>query len=167
MVTADGAIDVNELLTRILADPLALCAQVLQQFLSQLAEEYTPRGDDVPVEETIAVALGNRLARMVVGQYGPTAARWLATEDEPASRSAYDELLETNTALAAALGACDCWGEHDDCPTCRGHGAPGWIRPDRELFVSYVHPALSALTRDNGKPVVQGTDRDRKEDGDV
>jgi len=36
--------------------------------------------------------------------------------------------------LAAALGACGiCWGEDDGCPSCRGRGHPGAMRPDPML----------------------------------
>lgn len=49
--------------------------------------------------------------------------------------------------LAAALGACDCWGLRDDCPTCRGKGSSGWIDPDIDLFQEYVSPAAARLSR--------------------
>jgi hypothetical protein len=58
----------------------------------------------------------------------------------------YEELLERNSVLAAALGACDCWGQDVACPFCNGVGGPGWVRPDERLFGSYVRPALHAVT---------------------
>jgi hypothetical protein len=57
-------------------------------------------------------------------------------------------LLRTTQALAdtaaAALGACYlCWGDDPGCEYCAGHGTPGWIEPDPELFELYVEPALA------------------------
>jgi len=44
--------------------------------------------------------------------------------------------------LAAALGACGlCWGEDDFCPSCRGRGRPGMVRPDLELRARLLGPA--------------------------
>src|SRR5688500_15458651 len=63
------------------------------------------------------------------------------------ARAAYfEELLDRNSSLAAALGACDCWGAAPHCPICEGEGSPGWMLPDRELFKVYVQPALSIMT---------------------
>jgi hypothetical protein len=53
--------------------------------------------------------------------------------------AAHQEASGRLADLAAALGACGlCWGEDDDCPSCRGRGYPGAMRPDpllhRRLF---------------------------------
>ena len=53
-------------------------------------------------------------------------------------------LVDRNLILAAALGACECWGEDADCPACAGAGAAGWVRPDPKLYEAYVRPARSA-----------------------
>lgn len=43
--------------------------------------------------------------------------------------------------LAAALGACGlCWGEDDMCPSCRGRGRPGMVRPDPALRERLLGP---------------------------
>ncbi|MBX9797457.1 hypothetical protein [Sphingomonas sp.] len=43
----------------------------------------------------------------------------------------YREATDRLSLLAAALGACGlCWGDDDLCPSCRGRGAPGMVRPD-------------------------------------
>src|SRR5204863_5798 len=43
--------------------------------------------------------------------------------------------------LAAALGACGlCWGEDEFCPSCRGRGRPGMVRPDPELRARLLGP---------------------------
>lgn len=44
--------------------------------------------------------------------------------------------------LAAALGACECWGDDPACAVCGGAGSPAWLEPDEELFREYVLPAV-------------------------
>lgn len=51
-------------------------------------------------------------------------------------------LQTRNLVLAAALGACDCWGENPDCVDCSGQGTPGWEDPDPLLFREFVSPAI-------------------------
>jgi len=53
-------------------------------------------------------------------------------------------LRESNRIIAAALGACDCWGADEGCPRCRGAGAPGYLIPVEEAFVSLIVPLLEA-----------------------
>jgi hypothetical protein len=55
-------------------------------------------------------------------------------------------LIDRNVLVAAAVGACDCWGDDLDCSFCAGAGGPAWITPDRRLFVEYVYPAVRALS---------------------
>jgi hypothetical protein len=43
--------------------------------------------------------------------------------------------------LAAALGACECWGDDLDCGVCGGAGSSGWTDPDQDLYREYVRPA--------------------------
>ena len=62
-----------------------------------------------------------------------------------AGDAAGDEVAERNLALAEALGACDCWGQDPRCHICEGEGGPGWILPDRQLFATYVQPAIRAI----------------------
>lgn len=56
-----------------------------------------------------------------------------------------EELAERDQVLAAALGACDCWGQNPRCRICQGEGGPGWLLPDRQLFTAYVYPALRTV----------------------
>lgn len=60
---------------------------------------------------------------------------------------AHKALAERNMVLAAALGACDCWGELADCETCGGAGTTGWLSPDQAAFDLYIAPALRAFER--------------------
>jgi hypothetical protein len=55
---------------------------------------------------------------------------------------AHKALVDRNMLLAAALGACECWGEEDGCPVCTGLGRAGWMPPDPELYSQYVTPAV-------------------------
>ena len=55
---------------------------------------------------------------------------------------AHEALVDRNMLLAAALGACECWGEKDGCPGCGGLGSAGWVPPDPEPYAQYVAPAV-------------------------
>jgi hypothetical protein len=131
-------------------NPLAMVERVFKQVVDELARTEAV-ADGTPPDELIAVALGNRLARMVADDRLPGAPRAIgpgsagADLDDPF----VDELLERNLALAAALGACDCWGQERNCPICDGVGGPGWLPPDRQLFAAYVYPAMRAMSRGN------------------
>ncbi|MEL6257184.1 MAG: hypothetical protein AAFR87_34635 [Bacteroidota bacterium] len=57
----------------------------------------------------------------------------------------YHFLLEKNEMLAAALGACHCWGEQEGCPDCGGEGLAGWKAPDIQLYRYLVLPANRTL----------------------
>jgi hypothetical protein len=54
---------------------------------------------------------------------------------------AYQACRERLGLLAAALGACGlCWGDNESCPSCRGRGRPGMVRPDPELRARLLGP---------------------------
>jgi hypothetical protein len=98
-----------------------------------------------------------RLLQQAITQYGlvaePTAAAFYAAEDVTPSEDvivadrweAGQTSVDTNTLLAAALGACGCWGLEADCDLCRGQGSAGWTQPDPELFEEFVRPAIERL----------------------
>jgi hypothetical protein len=121
--------DLTSLLGRGLGDHLVLAERVITQVVDRVAAEESIAGE-TPAER-IALALGNRLTRLVL--------------DEEARAARFDGLVARNIALASALGACDCWGEHAACPICGGEGAPGWLPPDPPLFATYVRPAARQL----------------------
>ena len=73
---------------------------------------------------------------------------------------AHESLTDRNVLLAAALGACECWGEDGGCRDCAGAGAPGWIPPDPELFAEYVVPAVRRARPD--VPRERATDHDKE-----
>lgn len=57
---------------------------------------------------------------------------------------ALEFLTLQNQALAAACGACTCWG-HPRCRICRGEGGSGWRDPDPEMFRRFIEPVLYRL----------------------
>jgi len=66
----------------------------------------------------------------------------LRTDPEPAD----EPPIDTNLLIAAALGACECWGLQADCSLCRGQGTAGWTHPDLELFDEFVGPAIAKMS---------------------
>lgn len=71
--------------------------------------------------------------------------------EEPGDVTAYDStasevLSDRNVLFAAAVGACECWGEDPACPDCAGRGSPGWSTPDARLYAEYVEPAVQKST---------------------
>jgi hypothetical protein len=69
--------------------------------------------------------------------------------------TAHEALVDRSVLLAAALGACDCWGEDAGCPGCGGQGSAGWVPPDPELYAEYVAPAVRR-TSPEGPPADAG-----------
>jgi hypothetical protein len=61
---------------------------------------------------------------------------------------AHDALADRNVLLAAAVGACDCWGVNPGCAICSGEGSAGWLEPDARLYAEFVEPAV----RRSGSP---------------
>jgi hypothetical protein len=104
-----------------------------------------------------------RLALQVMTQWGQAAAQGTGSSyPSPASsassaqgdivitldqREPDETSVDTNLLLAAALGACECWGLRAECEICRGNGSAGWLKPDPELFEEFVQPAVDRLSR--------------------
>jgi CDGSH-type Zn-finger protein len=134
--------DVVGLLGRVLPDAIVLVERVLQQAQEQLKPDGA--AGDMSPHEVVVTALGNRLARMISDGGSSAVEDWPATDVEVHALGHYEELVDTNSVLAAALGACDCWGRDVNCPFCDGTGGPGWALPDERLFASFVRPALES-----------------------
>jgi hypothetical protein len=62
------------------------------------------------------------------------------------------ELLDRQILLAAALGACECWGSDLGCRFCGGDGLPGWRPPDPQLYEEFVTPATARLAEAARRP---------------
>jgi hypothetical protein len=139
----------GDVLDRLVSDPRALAELVLVRLLKQaVGEEALASHAEEPPEELIASVLGDRLTRI------------FAPEDPPGEPADIAALVERDSALAAALGACDCWGQDSDCPTCGGAGGPGWAQPDALLFARHVQPAVRVAGRR-----ATNMEREESEDG--
>ena len=57
-------------------------------------------------------------------------------------RRTFEHLREMNQQLAAACGACVCWGRFASCPRCSGLGVAGSADVDPAMFRKHVEPAL-------------------------
>lgn len=49
-------------------------------------------------------------------------------------------LADKNAMLAAAFGACMCWGEKENCANCHGRGRPGFYPPELALLKTLLKP---------------------------
>jgi hypothetical protein len=164
------AVDFDGLLGRMAPDAIALIDRVLKQAQERLTRDGAiPAGDSTSPDNVVVTALGNQLAGMIGSQDSSPVEDWPKADFLADELSHYEELLDRNSMLAAALGACDCWGQDVTCPFCEGVGGPGWALPDERLFGTYVRPALSAATNPSGIATVPGhkSESRRKEGGDV
>jgi hypothetical protein len=126
-MTATELEEVQSLLERVLPDPRGFAGRLLEQAITQYGQ-FAPRAaatyyaaataEDITPADTIIVA-----------------DEW-TTEGPPA---------DIGVLLAAALGACECWGLLADCDLCQGHGSAGWTQPDSDLFEEFVRPAVDRL----------------------
>jgi hypothetical protein len=71
--------------------------------------------------------------------------------------STRDGVADTNLVLAAALGACDCWGQDPECAICSGDGSAGWTEPDARLYAEYVEPAARRYAAERSHPSDRST----------
>jgi hypothetical protein len=130
--------EVQALIERVLPDPSGFAQRLLMQLMAQFGQSAEPG--------TNAFA-----ASASAFDSGATAFYTAAEEDLTASeivitpeRSDADETpAGTNMLLAAALGACECWGLQADCNLCWGQGSAGWTEPVPELFDEFIGPAIA------------------------
>ncbi len=66
------------------------------------------------------------------------------SEELERCRAQLDAARRRNREIAAALGACPCFGA-PRCRHCGGAGAPGTYPPDSRAFAAYVEPVLRQL----------------------
>jgi hypothetical protein len=135
--------ELETLLQRVVSDPGGTLGRVLDQALAQLlGTESTPDPAAGP-EALLVSAITRRLGLLEAPEPYMTFDEHLTEGPDP--QAGYlEQLMDRNSSLASALGACDCWGDAPDCPICSGEGHPGWAALDRELFAAYVGPALAA-----------------------
>lgn len=120
--------EVQALLERVLPDPAGFAQRLAVQVMSRWGQSTGPAARAFYTD--------------VMAEEAPPAATiippdWAAPDEPP---------VDMNLLLAAALGACACWGMRADCGACRGHGSPGWTEPDPDLFAEFVQPAVAKLT---------------------
>jgi hypothetical protein len=145
--------EIQALLERALPDPRGFAQRVLLQFMTQLGQSATPGADTF---RSAANAF-----------YAATEDKDVAVSDiviTPEEPDAGEEPDGINLLLAAALGACDCWGMRPDCDLCHGLGSAGWTEPVPELFDQFVGPAIDRLPDDSvGNLAQHGTTRQPSE----
>lgn len=99
--------------------------------------------DPMGFAERVFQEMAGRLATDRPGDEQP----WVVASDQS---SAHEALVDRNLLLAAALGACDCWGQDPECPTCSGEGSAGWVQPEPRLYDEYVQPANVRMAGEGG-----------------
>lgn len=138
---------VEELLIRVLPDPMGFAERILGELMERLA---TPAPSGRPtVLSDLGASRPTAEPDGAASNPGPpdpgirpgTAPTATPSPDDMA-RAGVEALADRVLLLAAALGACDCWGEHADCPDCSGKGRPGWVPPDPQLYQELVVPAV-------------------------
>jgi hypothetical protein len=117
--------DVQSLLERLLPDPAGFAQRLAVQVMSRWGQSAGPATSAFYTDVTAEA--GTPAATVITPD-------WAASEEPP---------VNMNILLAAALGACECWGMRTGCGACQGHGSPGWTEPDPELFAEFVEPAVA------------------------
>ncbi|MCW2905923.1 MAG: hypothetical protein JWL68_712 [Actinomycetia bacterium] len=141
--------DVQTLLERVLPDPGGFAQRLALQAMERWGQSATAR-----VSAPYAAAAEDVTADGIVITPEPP------DEDGTA--------IDMTMLLAAALGACECWGLRPGCARCWGDGSAGWARPDPELFEEFVKPAMARVSCispvDNGRDtsVKSGDYRDNR-----
>jgi hypothetical protein len=126
--------EVQALLEHVLPDPSGFAQRLVLQLMAQFGQSAAPGASafDSGARAFYTAATGDDV----------TPDNIVITPEQPAADEA---LTSTNLLLAAALGACECWGLRADCDVCRGKGSSGWTEPVPELFYEFVGPAIAKL----------------------
>jgi hypothetical protein len=144
--------EVQALLVRVLPDPSGFAQRLLLQLMGQFGQSAEPG----------AGAFNSSARAFYTAATGEdvTAPDIVITPEQPGADEA---LTSTHLLLAAALGACECWGLQADCDVCRGYGSAGWTEPVPELFYEFVGPAIAKLpdipADELGEPASEEPDR--------
>lgn len=116
--------------------PATLARRGVTMDIEQLLGDAEASGD--PTRRLIVRFLRERLT-------APAAGAEVVSDAEPRLRAALRSARRRNARLAAACGACPCWGERPACPRCAGQGLPGALAPDPQAFLEYIAPVLRAI----------------------
>ncbi|MGP3945498.1 MULTISPECIES: hypothetical protein [Streptomyces] len=140
-MSTDQNLDLDALIGQVLRDQ----GPLIDQLLAHLAEYFAPDGA-APASLTSANDLVATIARNWSTPAASGAAEPIAEVAEQRRSCSHDSVVDRNLLLAAAVGACDCWGDDPDCPICGGEGTSAWMAPDRHLFAEYIYPAVRSLS---------------------
>lgn len=126
-VSATELAEVQALIERVLPDPAGFAGRLLQQAMSQWGDFAGPTATAFYTAATAEEVTDSEI---------------FITPEPP---DADDPPVDINMLLAAALGACECWGLRAGCGLCHGQGSAGWVQPEPDLFEEFVRPALVML----------------------
>jgi hypothetical protein len=136
LMSATELDEVRALIERVLPDPAGYAQRLLLQVMTQFG----------PGAEAGATGFyqGASAFYSATTDQDVTASEMVITPDQHAT---HEVPVDTNILLAAALGACECWGMRANCHLCHGLGTAGWTEPVPELFEEFVGPAIAKLSR--------------------
>ena len=149
-MNGNRSLTLDTLVDRVMVDPMSFIERILQEVLDQLDRDGVfgeTDSNNKPEQLVATVDPGRNLARVITAETGrvqgapPVKATAVETSpaasDGPAVEVAliddYEQLVERNGDLAAALGACDCWGKQPSCPICDGEGPRVGFLPTRRF----------------------------------
>jgi hypothetical protein len=147
--------EIQALLERVLPDPSGFAQRLLVQAMARWGQSASP-GASPFYRGANGVYTASAPERTRAGKTVVSADDVIVDETP----------VDINLLLAAALGACECWGLRQECPMCWGQGSSGWIQPDAGLFEEFVQPAVfrsphgSAGNREHDADVPASHDRD-------
>jgi hypothetical protein len=118
--------EVQILLERVLPDPAGFAQRLALQAMERWGQSAKPHASAPATAAT-----------------GDVTTNGIVVTPEPSDEGG--TAIAMTMLLAAALGACECWGLRPGCPQCQGHGSAGWIEPDAELFEEFVKPAIERM----------------------
>jgi hypothetical protein len=127
-------------------DATGIVQRVATRIFGQLLSEgVLPLDSGASAEDLIASSVGDWLTSAMRPDATPLAAGPIIEAEAADDDFDLDDLVGRNSELAAAVGACDCWGDDPGCAFCEGLGSAGWMPPDRQLFAIYVSPAVRSI----------------------
>lgn len=127
-------------------DALTLVSKVIDRAMQKsghLVSSSSGGVDDGERADLLAEALASYLLQFL--GVGPSATGLQGHPPTSDLERICAEQSVRNSAVARALGACDCWGELPTCEVCRGRGVPGWRPPERVSFDLLVRPVLRKM----------------------
>lgn len=136
LMSATELDELRALMERVLPDP----AGYAQRLLLQVMTQFGPGAD----AGASGFYQGASAFYSAAADEDVPAGEMVITPDQPARN---EMPVDTNILLAAALGACECWGLRASCHLCHGLGTAGWTEPVPELFDEFVSPAIARLSR--------------------